>query len=101
MKIIYIIVIIIPLLSINNSSVKEQEKMGQIEVHQGDCKPSNDNLTILPGILNLEPVTESEGEIYSDSFGSLKNWEKRKTARPSFPANLRFQRSGKGFPQRT
>lgn len=90
MAMIYILIIIIPLLSINSSSVKEQKKMENNVTNQGDCKPSNDNLTMLPGILNLEPVTVTEGDIYSHTFESLQNWEKRKTAQRVLFENAEF-----------
>ena len=78
MKIIYIVLFVLPLFSINgikqvHTNVKSKTPKQEI------CKPSNDGLITLPGILNLDPVTESEGDIYSHSFESLKNWEKRKT----------------------
>ncbi len=78
MKIILIPLLFFPFLLINHSA--ENTKMKSITKKQtGNCKPSNDETIMLPGVFSHIPIAECNGDILSESFSNLTNWEKRKT----------------------
>ena len=52
--------IILSIFFLNNSLTKNQFKK--------DCKPTNDQTIILPGIFNHKPVTKCEGDIFLKTF---------------------------------
>lgn len=86
--------IIIPLLAFlfflfNHSNENPKTKILN-KNQKAECKPSNDQTIMLPGVFSHNPIAECNGDILSESFSNLNTWQKRKTKARKLFENASF-----------
>lgn len=89
MKLILFSFLLLPVFLIMRPA-RNTEMKNLAEKQTKECNPSNDLTVMLPGIFNHKPVTECKGDILSESFSNLLNWEKRKSKARELFENASF-----------